>query len=274
MRRTSVLLLVLTACSIWAEESPLCLELPREATKEQAAKCSDALQKRCKAYGFDGVTGAVVESGALLRVELTCKTGFSDAMRQTVTKLARLPAQKVELRFVREMTPAEREQFVPGPWEDPSKDKAPKDAVWTRMIDEDFRDAPAVVTLLRYSPVVSLKELGALVQPEPDKWNPDPRPTYVLSKETTKRIQNAFTPPKKSDDLMTPNTFDPSVWVALVIDGKAVDVRGSLRLPIWDNGGGAEVKLAQATLEVAKDWSRTFEAVVRFPMPFGLTVVK
>ncbi|MCC6740940.1 MAG: hypothetical protein IT452_18010 [Planctomycetia bacterium] len=259
MRRLLLLLALALSCLPVAAEEAVRFQPPEGSKKEDVQKCAAAFEKRLAAYGYDGIKGSVEESeDKSLQVVLKSESGWTAAMLEKATSLARLPAKTVEIRQRAELTDVQREQFKPGKWDSPKDDKAPKGMHWFRNLDADTLaedvSGPAehrigTVTLLRDDTTVRLTEMG---KPRATS-DGDKRITYTLASGAAKRLRSAFVPGN-------------GCGMYFVIDGKAV---GKAILDIV----GIEDSTRDITVSGWESELRLIEAVIHNPFPFALKPV-
>jgi len=128
-------LLLAVVASVQAEDStPFVLAGPQGAARKDVDACAKALTARCKDFGYEGVAAKTIDvkdpavkGGTVFRVEVSCATGITPKMVEKITAFANTPCKDAVLRFERELSEREAEQFVP------DKGTAPKGATWTKI---------------------------------------------------------------------------------------------------------------------------------------------
>ncbi len=108
--------------SAHAEESPpLVLAGPPGVSRKDMEASAKALAARCKEFGYEGVTAKTIEvkdpdakDGLTFRVEVSCPTGVTPKMAEKLTAFACTPCKEAVLRFGRELSDREAEQFEKG----------------------------------------------------------------------------------------------------------------------------------------------------------------
>jgi hypothetical protein len=133
----TMLTLLLTA--LVQDPTVLRFEGPIKAKPEDLKKAATALEGRCRAYGYEGITASLVKTKSGHAIELTSKIGFTATMQDTITrKLISGRSLNPELVFMRKLSQAEFEQYPEpkGPAEDLTKAKCPSGTkwVWLRIV--------------------------------------------------------------------------------------------------------------------------------------------
>lgn len=128
---------------------------PAKAKAEDVKKAAAGLEARCLAYGYDGITAKVgalkgVKGKADLVVELTCKEGFTAAMRDTIESLGAFSIAKTELAFAYWMEQAESDRYPAprGGVAEISKTKAPAGAKWLPVVPLGSADESVLSPIL------------------------------------------------------------------------------------------------------------------------------
>jgi hypothetical protein len=139
---TLTLLAVLQAATVT-------LEAPAGAIPAELSLASKALEKRCAAYGYAGIS-ATVENGHIV---VRCpKTDISPGMADGIERLAGMCGGKYEIRCKRLLTAAEKDQFS-------APEKDPPGGKWFRLMElVDGRFANPTY--------VSLKDAGSIGKPD------------------------------------------------------------------------------------------------------------
>lgn len=262
MRTMMLPVFLLLGLAVRAEDS-IYFDGPKDAKKEDLAKCASAMAKRMEGAGYEGISGSVEEKDGALRVELKCETGWTAEMAEKAKNSARVAAQKVELRFTRGITDAEREQFKPGRWDEPSKDKAPKGFMWARTRTTTLEEACSgegdskrgPVMLVKTEPLCSKADFGKLTKIK-NNFGSDECDGYFLSQGATKKLQAQF-------------RDEQEISVALWIDDHVLAERLTVSIRY------STTALDRAELVVnSRDFVRNVEPAIQNPMPFALTMRK
>lgn len=130
MRAMGFVLAFLSGIAAHAQVA-LVYEGPAKATKQEAAKEADALNKRCLSAGIKTLKVAAVANGESFHLEVTGKTAQSEEELAKVDLFARIKGQRVELRLGRTLTEAERKAGF-------GQEKPPDGFTYYRWTDENF----------------------------------------------------------------------------------------------------------------------------------------
>jgi hypothetical protein len=123
---TGLVLVLILALPVAAQEKTLRLEGPKDAKDEELQKAATAFQSRCEAFGYKGITSRLIEKDGKKLVELSCDLGFTDRMMPRIKLLSAKACKAVTLRFNRPLDERESEQYEPGK-------TAPAGAEWVTL---------------------------------------------------------------------------------------------------------------------------------------------
>lgn len=260
MRRVIIGVVLVIACfrSSATAEDTISYSAPADAKKERVENCAAALKNRCAAYGFAGVTAAVVGEEGGFKVEVTCKTGWTDAMRKVVNIFARVPCKKVELVLTRDLTSTERQQFEEdkkGTIEEVLAAAAPAGTRWGAVL-VDPKDS-------REKSEEALKSVSKRLLVN-GKSVPAPAPAKRSARNDTDK--NGVIKMTDADWKKLGGTFEDtlqSFQVCWVADGDFVVAEHAL----------SKISLSYAPdlLAVTKDDVRWLTSLIKNPLPFVLT---
>lgn len=237
--------LVLSLSAQTQTDEALLYKAPDGATSEDLTKAAQAFTERCKAYGYKGVQARGMEQNRTKMIQVTCETGFTPEMKNTLNAFAWMTGTSVELRFPYALGEVEREQYQAFP--DPKKDRAPKDGKWFRFWNPE---TPPV--LLRDVPMV---KKGDLLKGRVRERSGEDRPFWEISTQKTREIREA----DRKASLGAPY---------LVLDGLAVEAINLVTLERDPDGQivPAERLSFTPTLPVVRD-------ALAYPLPFSLQPV-
>ncbi|MEK7468022.1 MAG: hypothetical protein AAB074_11455 [Planctomycetota bacterium] len=266
MIRKVGLFLLVVSISASAQET-IRFQGPKSATKEDLQACSVALLKRGKARGLKGLTGKVLDGEETPVLELISSAKLPAASLEIVARLSRVAGKEASLRMGRDRTPDEiRDGVGPGPWLEPSRDKAPKGLKWFHCTNPDFTESATgegagrigATRMLEEQPAIPFSDFGTAGVSKVDGKECC---TWILPPATSKRFYDLTNPDPKAPKLMswwdTAFVYD---GVALVTDFRVTTCEGKKRL---------ERAVVTCPLELGKD----VDAIFRSPMPFVLEVV-
>ena len=113
--------------SALAQEKQLIFESPKGTSDADRLKAAKTLAARCVAHGFKDVTGDTARPApdAIRQVRLLSTKGFTPEMYPAIDFLSSFLCRRVELRFERFLSTAEKDEYKEG-------EKAPKGTTWTK----------------------------------------------------------------------------------------------------------------------------------------------
>lgn len=140
---------MLVLLALLVQASPLQLEPPEGSSIADIQTAMKALERRCAAYGYTGVS-ILIENGMIVA---KCQSGVTPEMAAAIERLAGIAGKKYELRCKKLLTAAERDQFT-GP------DKSPPGGKWFSLVELlDGNYASATNVALKDAATVEKKDL-------------------------------------------------------------------------------------------------------------------
>jgi hypothetical protein len=122
-----------------ANGKQLLFDAPKDASDEDRKAAAKALAARCVAHGMAGVKGDAIHRGPNIpkQIRILAPVAFTPGMISAIDWLATFQGRDLELRFQRELSAAEKEEF-------PVEEKSPKAHSWVRLRDWETVAAPFV----------------------------------------------------------------------------------------------------------------------------------
>lgn len=243
---------------------------PKEANEKELRTTATALASRCKTYGFEGITGKVVERNNAIQIELAATTGFPPKMQTTISALARITAKKVALHLPLDLTDAQAEQYKPP--------RAPTGAKWFPMINDsdlhtDRLGGRSYVRILASEAVTSWKGMSSLTG----------RKSRVIGRETPYfEASTGLTRSLVRNRQLKGKAWSVPVW--MVVDGSVIDRECRLVLAgctesFCEQGMflyclHKKERLKKGRVYVPISGLRLLDAVLSRSLPFPLRVTK
>lgn len=163
------------------ENTTLTFQPDKEPAKGQLDQVIKIVGERFIAYGYKDLT--IAKDGNLLVVKR--KAGvFDNTMTKAIERLLKLTGQKVELRKLYRMTPAEIDQYRPETKIDGSFGNAPPNTKWHRIIKPDLTVEEGVYAI-QDEPVVKFSDLAKFIEKNnayPINYRPNKAALAALSK--------------------------------------------------------------------------------------------
>ena len=220
-------------------QSTLTYERPEKATKQDATKDAEALNKRCLSAGLRGLKVTAVANGETFRLEVTSKASPSEVDLKKLDLFARIKCQRVELRAGRSLTDDERKAGF-------GQEKPPDGFRYYRWIDDDFApNKEGSAFLASDAPGIPWSEVSA-----PKKS--DSRLDFELTDSGTKKVYTVKG--------WTADAFKSDAKLTLIFDDLCI--KENVSVVLYDGPS----KLKRGRFSWSVDFGTKAEAMFRNPM--------
>lgn len=136
----------------------------QEVEEKDAEKGGKGLLIRLKAHGYQDMACRIIHLDGKAHIAVSCGSGITAEMRETIRKLARWPLKSFEFKSTYRMSQAESEQY--------QAPKAPKGGVWIPTADfrYDMTPKPDMLLVKDRPPIATFKDLPQPKQDGMKQW--------------------------------------------------------------------------------------------------------